>query len=136
LFILPFGWPVFLRLVELPGNYVDFARIVWQDSREVFWFSLGFAKFFGPGGTAILHKLLIGLTFVLPLLFVGSCFYLSRKKKLSNIPLATLKLSVVIFYNFIDVPYLYLFYTSSFISLLIVAYFISSEAEALPASSI
>jgi hypothetical protein len=30
-------------------------------------------------------------------------------------------LSVVVFYNFIDVPYLYLFYTSSFVSLLIVA---------------
>ena len=54
----------------------------------------------------------------------------SRKKVMENIPLAALKLSSVIFYNFIDVPYLYLFYTSSFISLLVGAVVVSSKIDA------
>lgn len=135
LFILPFGWPVFVQLVQLPGNYIEFAKIVWQNSREVFWLSLGFAKFFGPQGTGLLHKLLISLTFIVPFLFVAGCHYLGRKKRLSNVPLAALKLSVVVFYSFIDVPYLYLFYTSSFMSLLIVAYFTNCEEETVASAS-
>ena len=121
LLVFPFGWNAFTRLVALPDKYIDFASIVWKDSREVFWLSLGFAKFFGDGKTGLLHYLLIALTFSVPLLFVGICYYLNRKRKIYNIPVAALKLSVVVFFNFIDVPYLYLFYTSSFVSLIIVA---------------
>ncbi|MFZ6026041.1 MAG: hypothetical protein ACOYVG_16495 [Bacteroidota bacterium] len=39
----------------------------------------------------------------------------------NNIALAALKLSIVVVYTFIDVPYQYLFYTSSFISLIAIA---------------
>jgi hypothetical protein len=120
LLIFPFGWNAFTRLVSLPDKYIDFASIVWKDSREVFWLGLGFAKFFGEGKTELLHYLLIALTFSVPLLFVGVCHYLNRKKKIYNVPVAALKISVVVFLNFIDVPYLYLFYTSSFVSLIIV----------------
>lgn len=120
LFIFPFGWNAFTRLLALPGKYVDFAKLVWKDSREVFWLSLGFAKFFGPQNAALLHSLLITLTFIVPIAFVGICFYFRKKYKIYNVPMAALKISVVIFLNFIDVPYLYLFYTSSFLSLMIV----------------
>jgi hypothetical protein len=61
------------------------------------------------------------LSFIVPIAFVLYCFNRGKRKAASNIPLATLKLSVVVFYCFIDVPYLYLFYTSSFVSLLMVA---------------
>ncbi|MBS1596876.1 MAG: hypothetical protein JST75_01530 [Bacteroidetes bacterium] len=127
LFIIPFGWNAFTELLALPAKYIDFAGRVWNDSREVFWLSLGFAKFFGPGKTALLHDLLIILTFTVPLLFVGVCYYRNKKKKLHNIPIATLKISLVIFFNFIDVPYLYLFYTSSFVSLMIVGGLVNAE---------
>jgi hypothetical protein len=127
LFILPFGWNAFIRLLELPGRYVEFSGIVWKDSREVFWLSLGFAKFFGAGRAVLLHNTLIISTFVVPLIFVAFCYYRSKQKKISNIPMALLKVSLVIFYNFIDVPYLYLFYTSSFVSLIIVAFLIRAE---------
>ena len=40
------------------------------------------------------------------------------RRKAANLPLAALKLGLVIFFCVIDVPYLYLFYTSSFISLI------------------
>lgn len=127
IFIIPFGWHAFTQLLKLPGSYIEFAKKVWSDSPEIFWLSLGLAKFFGPGKTALSHTTLIALTFIVPLLFVIFCLYRRKKNKLSNIPLATLKLSLVIFYNFIDVPYLYLFYTSSFISLITVAFLIQED---------
>ena len=127
LFILPFGWKPFVQLTQLPGYYVNFAKIVWKDSRQVFWLSPGFAKFYGSEKIILLHRTLILLTFLVPSLFVWFCSHPGKKRKAANIPLAALKISVVIFYNFIDVPYLYLFYTSSFISLIATASLLKSE---------
>ncbi len=144
-FLLPVGWETFVRLALLPGDYVAFAARVWKDSPDVFSTAPGFAWFFGPHRIALLHRLLIMFSFAVPLLFV--CFYYwkfrgPRRATAShgstvpqgstlllrsnadttstNLPLATLKLTLVVFYCFIDVPYLYLFYTSSFVSLIAV----------------
>ena len=115
LFLLPVGWATFLRLARLPGNYVNFAARVWKDSPEVFSSAPGLAWFFGPGHIGLLHSLLITLSFLAPPVFL----IVGRKYSCPNLPLATLKITLVIFYCFIDVPYLYLFYTSSFVSLII-----------------
>jgi hypothetical protein len=128
LFLGPVGWNTFLRLALLPGNYVKFAAIVWQDSPEVFYTGLGFAGFFGPGRITLLHGLLVTLSFLVPAAFVLICHWLAGRKKIANIPLAALKMSLVVFYAFIDVPYLYLFYTSSFVSLIAIAVIVSREA--------
>jgi hypothetical protein len=132
-FLLPVGWETFLRLAGLPGDYVAFAARVWKDSPDVFSTAPGFAWFFGPHRIALLHRLLIILSFGAPLLFVGFYYWKFRGSRRSaaespatarempaNLPLATLKLTLVVFYCFIDVPYLYLFYTSSFVSLIAV----------------
>lgn len=50
---------------------------------------------------------------------------------MQNLPLVLLKVTMVIFYSFIDVPYLYLFYTSSYVSLIAITYFIMQEDEAV-----
>lgn len=125
--VVPFGWKPFYDSLSLPGQYIDFAARVWHDSPNVFYQNPGMAKFFGPNRIALQHTLLITLSFIVPLLFASIAFWLKEKKKyrIHNISLATLKLALVIFYNFIDVPYLYLFYTSSFVSLIIVGYFVS-----------
>lgn len=125
--VIPFGWKPFYNLLSLPGQYVDFAARVWHDGPQVFYQNPGMAKFFGPNNIKLQHRLLIGLSFTVPFLFVILAFWLRDKKQFNihNISLATLKLSLVIFYNFIDVPYLYLFYTSSFVSLIIAGYFVS-----------
>jgi hypothetical protein len=117
LFLLPVGWVTFVRLAHLPADYIGFAARVWKDSPEVFSTAPGMAWFFGRNGTVILHGLLIFLSFTLPIAFTVSAV----RRRRSNIPLATLKLSLVVFYCFIDVPYLYLFYTSSLVSLIILA---------------
>lgn len=117
LFLIPVGWITFTRLAYLPENYISFAGRVWKDAPDVFSTAPGLAWFFGRNGTSILHGLLIVFSFTLP---AGFTVYALRRRR-SNIPLAALKLSLVIFYCFIDVPYLYLFYTSSLVSLIIMA---------------
>ncbi|HVM87524.1 MAG TPA: hypothetical protein VMT76_05010 [Puia sp.] len=117
--IIPFGWDVFHRLVELPSYYINFSKRVWHDSPETFLNYIGFAKFFGPEKMQNLHLLLICLSFIVPSAFVLFCYTIKKEIPVANIPLAALKLSLVIFYNFIDVPYMYLFFTSSFVSLVI-----------------
>jgi hypothetical protein len=117
IFLVPVGWVTFMRLAWLPHDYISFAGRVWDDSPDVFSTSPGLAWFFGRNGTAILHGLLILFSFTLPIAFTISAV----RRRRSNIPLAALKLSLVIFYCFIDVPYLYLFYTSSLVSLIILA---------------
>ncbi len=118
-FLLPVGWETFLRLARLPGDYIAFAARVWTDSPDVFSTAPGFAWFFGPHRIALLHRLLITFSFGAPLLFVMASQCITRPRP-ANLPLATLKLTLVVFYCFIDVPYLYLFYTSSFVSLIAV----------------
>jgi hypothetical protein len=140
LFLVPVGWTTTLRLIHLPGDYVAFADRVWNDSPAVFSTAPGLAWFFGRKGVAILHGLLITFSFTLPIAFTVLA-YRRRKSRpqgpnagrtLANIPLAALKLSLVIFYSFIDVPYLYLFYTSSLVSLIIMALLIRPDRAPTP----
>ena len=117
LFLVPVGWTTFVRLARLPGDYIAFAGRVWKDSPDVFSTAPGLAWFFGPRQVTLLHGLLVTLSFLVPALFI----VIGRRHQRSvNLPLAALKISLVIFFCFIDVPYLYLFYTSSFVSLIIV----------------
>jgi hypothetical protein len=132
LFLLPVGWVIFLRLARLPGDYIGFAARVWKDSPDVFWTAPGLAYFFGPKRIALLHGLLVTLSFAVPALFVIFCYWRGRGKAavsraFANIPLAALKLGLVVFYCFIDVPYLYLFYTSSFVSLIAITLLLREE---------
>jgi hypothetical protein len=129
LFLIPVGWVTFTRLAHLPANYVSFAGRVWKDAPDVFSTAPGLAWFFGRNGTAILHGLLTLFSFILPITFTVTAL----RRRRSNIPLAALKLSLVVFYCFIDVPYLYLFYTSSLVSLIILA-LATRDAETGPAT--
>jgi hypothetical protein len=119
-FLIPFGFKTLEEMIALPGNYVAFANHVWVNSPEVYWLNLGLAKFYGPHRMKYLHISLMITSFGIPLLFM--CFCLIQKKWiLRNINLACFKLSLLVFYQFIDVPYGYLFYTCSFVSLIIAA---------------
>ncbi len=119
IFILPFGLEPVKQMLSLPGNYTDFAARVWHDNPETFWLNLGMAKFFGENHILLLHSCLVYGSFGIPLLM--TVFLLTRKKgAINNLSLAMLKGTLVIFYNFVDVPYGYLFYTGSFVSLIIV----------------
>ena len=119
--ILPFGTQLIYDIVNLPGRYIDFCSRVWHDTPTVFTQGLGFAKFFGPNHILLQHQILIGASLIVPSIYMIGLLVLKQKYQLNNtaILLSTLKLSLVVFYTFIDVPYTYLFYTSSFISMII-----------------
>jgi len=118
LLLIPFGFKMLERMIALPGNYIVFAKRIWEHNPEVYWLNPGLAKFYGPSRIAALHKTLLVMSFLAPFLFLSICQF-QKRWKLENINLACFKLSIVIFYQFIDVPYGYLFYTSSFVSLII-----------------
>lgn len=129
LVLLPFGFNMIKSLIALPGAYIDFARRIWHDSPHVFQINLGWAKFFGAHRIETQHYLLIYLSFGLPLLLMILGIELHKRLHIpeENLPLVILKVAMVIFYTFIDVPYLYLYYTSSFVSLIAVTYFVVQE---------
>lgn len=131
LVFLPFGWEMIHSLMNLPEAYIDFARRIWHDSPHVFMSSPGWAKFFGAPRIVKLHYLLIALSLGLPLLLMVIVLQFHKRDHIParNIPVAILKVSLVIFYTFIDVPYLYLFYTSSFVSLIAVTNMYMHERE-------
>jgi hypothetical protein len=121
--VLPFGMdPLFYHL-HLHNEYISHAARVWHDEPETYYKTLGMAKFFGPSRIKFLHVILETGTFLIPLSFL----FLIRKKIAvrPNILLAGLQLSLTFFYNFLDVPYMYLFYTPIFVSLVIAGWTLS-----------
>jgi hypothetical protein len=126
MFVIPFGWKALEQMIALPAHYVDFARKIWETSPEVYWLNPGLAKFFGPHHLLALHDTLIVMSLVIPLVFMIFCL-IQKKWKWENINLACFKLSLLMFYQFVDVPYGYLFYTSSFVSMMIAALILSPE---------
>lgn len=115
--ILPFGINPLLDHLHLHHDYISQATRVWQDNPEFFYEDLGMAKFFGPSHIVLLHYILEVGTFLVPLVFL----FFIRKKVFtqSNILLAGLQLVITFFYSFLDVTYLYLYYTPVFVSLVI-----------------
>lgn len=118
--ILPFGIDPLLYHLHLHQGYLSHAARLWHDEPETYYQTLGMAKFFGPYHIKLLHFILEAGTFLIPLLFL----FALRKKITSqpNILLAGLQLSITFFYNFLDVTYLYLYYTPVFLSLVIASW--------------
>jgi len=130
LVLSPFGWQTFLKLASIPSQYIGFTGRVWHDAPIVFKQSLGWAKFFGPKNIATQHYLLLVMSLFFPMLFMMIALSLQKKLTLTNhhLPFATLKITLVIFYTLVDVPYLYLFYTGSFVSLFLVTYLLAGDS--------
>lgn len=125
LLILPFGLDPLLYHWQLPSEYITHAQRIWSENPEYFYRSLGMAKFFGPQNVKLLHSVLIGGTFIVPFLF----FILLKKKTVpSNIALLScFQLCITFFYNFLDVSYLYLYYTPVFVSVCISGWILTSK---------
>jgi len=130
--ILPFGIKPLLFHLHFQNAYVLQAPRVWREHPEYFYHSLGFAKFFGPDHVRLLHLTLTTGTFLIPLVFL---FWLRKKiGTRPNVLLAGFQLSITFFYNFIDVSYLYLFYTPVFVSLVIAGWSLAEKPVAISTS--
>jgi hypothetical protein len=123
--ILPFGMGPLLYHLHLHDDYISHAARVWHDEPETYFETLGMAKFFGASHIKMLHVILVGGSFLIPLSFL-----LFLRKKIftqPNILLAGFQLSLTFFYNFLDVTYLYLYYVPVFVSLLIASWSLSEK---------
>lgn len=81
--------------------------------------NLGLAKFFEYQNLATLHRLHLGISFLIP---GGLLLLFSKYKNRINIvffAVCSLKICLVFFYNLLILPYLYLFYTNTFLSIFI-----------------
>jgi hypothetical protein len=123
LLIFPFGTSVIKILLTVPEQYIAHAQIVWERNPEYFSQSLGLAKFFGKENVGQLHTTLLIAVFVLPVIFLLVWKMMKNRFPLNqtNFLLASFYFSISIFYNLLDVSYLYLYYTILFVSLVTTA---------------
>jgi len=123
--MLPFGIGPLLYHLHLHDDYISHAARVWHDEPGTYFETLGMAKFFGASHIKLLHFILESGTFLIPL----SLLLFMRKKILTqpNILLAGFQLTLTFFYNFLDVTYLYLYYTPVFVSLLVASWSLSAK---------
>lgn len=90
---------------------------------------LGMARFFEYESLKTLHNLFLFFNLAIP----AFCFWLiSRFKNYMNVSffgICSLKLSLVFFFNLIIMPVKYIFYTSNFLSILILFFFLNQIYE-------
>lgn len=128
LVIVPFGWKPLQLFLSLPEKYIAHAQAVWETYPDHFYKSLGMAKFFGKDHTVLLHRCLVIGSFLMPVLFTGTFLLKKRGVPANNLLPASFVLTLTVFYNFLDVSYLYLYYTPVFVSLLVAGFGLAAQA--------
>ena len=92
--------------------------------------NIGLARFVGFDHLLVLHRaVFLGSLLLPPLLYIWYHFRLRGKVASSLFALCSLKLCLVYFFNMNALPYSYLFYTSTFLSLVILGVLSSSFVE-------
>lgn len=138
------GWPVLLRVLvvlcctclglmtltgaifhldiwfDIQNNYLTALMNQPWKYQELIDVNLGLAKLWQYKALPVMHYLSVVLCLlILPLVFI---YFLVRRYSFSAHPLfilGALKIILVVFYNLLIMPYGYLFYTSTFVSVII-----------------
>jgi len=122
-FFIPFGFKQPEYFINIPADYKVGVDQAWnynynEVSGKYYENSLGYTKYFDITQIHFLHNFQIIVAAILP--FLCLLFYkLFRKKLAINqrfFGLCSLKLTLVFFYNMVEVPYYYLFFVSTFFS--------------------
>ena len=117
-FLLPYGIKDYKFFLNLHEGYIEMAQRIWKGDPEFTWKTLGLAKFFDIQQIPLLHQILIISSILAPIVYF-SVFWIFRNYRKMNSEMFTLgllKLTLVIFFNFLEMPYFYLFYTSTLFS--------------------
>ena len=122
-------------LLEVPSNYVNDIQNLRTKYEPLIETSLGLAKFVSYENLASFHKLFIALSLLIPFMIYSYVSIRKSKLNMAFFGLCSLKLTLVFFYNFLIMPYLYLFYTSTFISIAIYVFYTREENAAKVISS-
>jgi hypothetical protein len=81
--------------------------------------TLGIAKCFGYQDLSILHYLFLACAFVIPIISFALIHTYKKHFNIELLLLISLKLSLIFFFNLIIMPYNYLFYTSTIVTMAI-----------------
>jgi hypothetical protein len=128
--VLPFGWKPLWYHLQFPSQYISQAARIWNENPEFFYHSPGMAKLFGPAHLQLLHYILLWGSFIIPVLFL---VFLIKKRIASNIAmLSCFQLCITFFYSFLDVSYLYLYYTPVFVSIAIAGWTLVASDTGVP----
>lgn len=112
---------VFLGLQE---NYINAIINEKEKFEPMINISLGMAKFFVYENLATLHQLFMVSAFLVPALSLLLFARFKAKINADFFALCSLKLTLVVFYNLLVMPFMYLFFTSTLLSIAILnAYF-------------
>ncbi|TAE53023.1 MAG: hypothetical protein EAZ89_07785 [Bacteroidetes bacterium] len=134
-FLIPYGFENFSWFASIPSKYPEFALQNRKIDPEYAHVNLGFSKFFSDAQVPFLFRLQLWATAGAPFLLL-SLFAVPRIRKSMDPAmwgLASLKLTLVLFYNLVVVPVGYLFYVNTFLSLALWMYFVRLRFNPAPA---
>jgi hypothetical protein len=129
-FVLPFFIWDPLYFFKLPFIQAGSQDWFWEHNKlgvTKDFTTVGLYKFFSPEYS----HLMMPVEFITSIIFPVIMIWQALKRKLNTrfIGFSSLKLSLVFFYNFIPVPYNYLFFPGTFISYALLFYFISTQVQ-------
>jgi len=120
------GLHVFLGLQE---NYINAIINEKEKFQPMIAISMGLAKFYDYENLAALHRLFMITAFAIP---IGSLLLYAKFREKINadfFALCSLKLTLVVFYNLLVMPFLYLFFTSTLLSIALLNYYLNYNHE-------
>lgn len=120
------GLHVFLGLQE---NYINAIINEKEKFQPMITISMGLAKFYAYENLAALHRLFMITAFAIP---IGSLLLFAKFRQKINadfFALCSLKLTLVVFYNLLVMPFLYLFFTSTLLSIALLNYYLNYQDE-------
>ncbi len=115
---------VYLEAVQDPLNN-------WK-YRPIFEDSLGMARFFSADSLVWMHRGLFILSFLVPFTLLLINYKRSQPICKEMFALCSLKLTLVVFYNLLIIPALYLFYTNTFFSFAVLFYYANGPSNFEP----
>jgi len=131
IFIIPFFSKDPMYFLQLPSKYSEGSIRTWTSNPPLISKGLGFAKFFSIEQISLLHNLQLFFAIVVPAVFYFLIYSL-RKKPFINLAFAGLcglKMTLVFFYNFLEVPYYYLFIVNTLFSYVILIHFLNPASQ-------
>ena len=120
-FLIPFGFSDPKYFLNIPSDYHVGVDTAWNSSYEngvYYGNALGYAKWFDISQIQLLHNMQIIVAAILPVILL-IIFHLIKNRITLNKQFwsfCSLKICLVFFYNMLEVPYYYLFFTSTFFS--------------------
>ncbi|HNT22438.1 MAG TPA: hypothetical protein PKL70_18525 [Saprospiraceae bacterium] len=125
LFTISGAWSYIPEFIRLPGVYLENLQANPVKYHDLMKDALGFVPWSDPASYTSLYRWMVFLLISLACWMV----YLYKKNPHPFVLLGLLKLSLVLFYHFIPIPYTYLFHTSVWVSMAIFFVYCSQWEE-------